>query len=236
MPPPPRMYPCWVSDAHADDNVPKKHHIVLLDAHNRLVVCQSRPRLHALQGVVDLASLCWAFSEANADAELTLSTQNDSPTILQAPEIDDEYAVPPSLRNTCMRPTRRPHPELTAAASPNQDFVSDTLNAAAAAAKSAAEAAQEALKAMISGTPETSSINKFLNELAEGSVETFKSTFQLSACQQDDVVYTMSGGGKKLSGGVVELQPNTYIVFDETYTDVYLRDITFKGMNLPCSV
>ena len=97
-------------------------------------------------------------------------------------------------------------------------------------ATSAAEAAQGEFQSLFSGTPQKPDFSdECLYQMAETSERLKISTFHMDTCNADDVVYMMSGAGKVLSKGELQLRPNTYIVFDGTCTDVHLKNVTFSG-------
>lgn len=170
-----------------------------------------------LQGVVDIGTLCLAFTMADDGAEVSLAPEDDTPIQLQAPDRDDKFALPSSLVSARMCAVKSPPPE-----SRLQEGVSDPFDAATDAVG--------AVKSLFGGGPQTPGYSeKFLDQMAEKSEIFTSSTFHMETCNADDVVYTMSGAGKMLSEGELQLRPNTYIVFDTTCSDVHLKNVTFRG-------
>lgn len=167
-----------------------------------------------LQGVVDIGSLCLAFTMADDGAEVSLAPEDHTPIQLRAPDRDDKFVLPASLLSARMCAVKNPPPE-----SMLREGVSDPFDAATDAVG--------AIKSLFGGVPGYS--EKFLDQMAEKSEHLTSSTFHMDTCNADDVVYTMSGAGKVLSEGELQLRPNTYIVFDGTCTDVHLKNVTFRG-------
>ena len=60
-----------------------------------------------------------------------------------------------------------------------------------------------------------------------------ESLFHLTACQPDAAVHCVLGADKMLSDAVLVLSPNTYIVFDETCSGVYVENIIVRGARTP---
>lgn len=167
---------------------------------------------HDLQGVVDIGTLCLAFTMAEDGVEVSLAAEDDTSITLQAPERDENFLLPSSLCSTHMRPVQNP---------------SDPFKVAT----SAAEAAQGEVRSLFGGTLQKPDFSdECLYQMAETYEHLTSSTFHMDICNSDDAVYMMSGAGKVLSRGELQLWPNTYIVFDGTCTDVHLKNVTFRGV------
>lgn len=56
--------------------------------------------------------------------------------------------------------------------------------------------------------------------------------FVLGECPIDEIVHTISGARKTLSGGSLLLAPRTHLVLDSTCVGVHLKDVVVQGVHL----
>jgi hypothetical protein len=161
-----------------------------------------------VQGVVDVGAMCQVFSNAQDGVKMLLSTADGVPIVLSAQSEGSMCHACPSLCNVLMCPVRVDEGQ---------------------------EAKQEDEKKGKTGglgLLQAGLLQVAVKWAWGGHSDCTKRLFQLGRCQPDAVVYALSGAEKEICGGSLLLDSKTYIVFDETCTDVHVQDVVFSGMLL----